>query len=77
MSTITIQEAQATLTDLIHRLNPGEEVVITENEKPVAKLVPTSTPPEPRKVPRFGTLKGTVISMDHFDDPIEDFKDYM
>lgn len=36
--TITIEEAQAKLKDLIHRLAPDEEVVITENERPVAKL---------------------------------------
>ncbi|HUG67372.1 MAG TPA: type II toxin-antitoxin system prevent-host-death family antitoxin [Pirellulaceae bacterium] len=38
MATFTIQEAQAQLADLIHRLTPGEEVVITENNQPVAKL---------------------------------------
>jgi antitoxin (DNA-binding transcriptional repressor) of toxin-antitoxin stability system len=42
MTTVTIQEAQSTLTDLIHRLSSGEEVLITENEQPVARL---STPP--------------------------------
>ena len=39
MATLTIQEAQAKLTDFIHRLTPGDEVVITENDQPVAKLV--------------------------------------
>ena len=39
MATVTIQEAQAKLSDLIHQLSPGEEVVITENNQPVAKLV--------------------------------------
>ena len=48
MPTVTIQEAQATLSDLIHRLTPGEEVVITENDQPVARLVPaTRTKPKP------------------------------
>ena len=77
MATLTIQEAQATLSDLIHRLTPGEEVVITENDQPVARLVQTAPPPAPRKVPRLGTLRGTVLSMEHFDDPLEDFKEYM
>lgn len=77
MATVTIQEAQATLTDLIHRLMPGEEVVITENDQPVARLVPTRSPAETRKVPQFGTLKGTVLSMEHFDDPLEEFEEYM
>ena len=33
MATVTIQEAQAQLADLIHRLTPGEEVVTTENDQ--------------------------------------------
>jgi antitoxin (DNA-binding transcriptional repressor) of toxin-antitoxin stability system len=41
MATVTIQEAQATLLELIHQLPPGEEVVITENNQPVAKLART------------------------------------
>jgi prevent-host-death family protein len=77
MPTVSIQEAQAQLSDLIHRLTPGEEVVITENHQPVARLVPAAPPCEPRKVPRLGTLRGTVLSMEHFDDPLEDFQEYM
>jgi prevent-host-death family protein len=77
MTTITIQEAQTRLPELIHRLTPGEEVIITENDQPVARLVPAAPPSEPRKVPRLGTLRGTVLSMEHFDDPLEDFKEYM
>jgi antitoxin (DNA-binding transcriptional repressor) of toxin-antitoxin stability system len=76
MTTITIQEAQASLPDLIHKLAPGEEVVIMENDKPVARLTPT--PPEPpKKLRPLGTLRGTVLSMEHFDDPLEEFEEYM
>jgi antitoxin (DNA-binding transcriptional repressor) of toxin-antitoxin stability system len=74
MSTITIQEARANLDELIHRLSPGEEVVITENDQPEAKLVATQTPP--RKIPKLGTQRGSVLSMEHFDDPLDDFKEY-
>lgn len=77
MSTITIEEAKAQLGDLIHRLTPGEEVVIVENDQPVAKLVATPSSPETRKVPKLGTQRGSVLSMEHFDDPLEDFKEYM
>jgi prevent-host-death family protein len=77
MATVTIQEAQAQLTDLVHALTPGDEVVITENDQPVAKLV--STPASPPKKPRQpGTLRGTVLYMaPDFDAPLEDFKEYM
>jgi antitoxin (DNA-binding transcriptional repressor) of toxin-antitoxin stability system len=77
MASVTIQEAQASLPDLIHRLTPGEEVVITENDQPVAKLVATRRQELPRKPRQFGTLRGTVLSMEHFDDPLEDFAEYM
>jgi antitoxin (DNA-binding transcriptional repressor) of toxin-antitoxin stability system len=74
MFMITLQEAQATLMDLIHRLTPGEEVLITENERPVAN--PVMTPAGPLKRPRVpGTLRGSVLHMaPAFNAPLDDFK---
>ena len=37
--TMTLKEAQANLADVVHQLSPGDSVVITENDQPVAKLV--------------------------------------
>jgi len=77
MTTVTIQQAQSTLAELIHRLSQGDEVVITDNDRPVARLIP---PPEkPQKSSRqLGTLKGTVLYIaPDFDAPLEDFKEYM
>jgi prevent-host-death family protein len=56
MPTVTIEEAKNKLDELIHSLTPGEELVITENDQPVARLVPA---PQTRskKPPQFGTLK--------------------
>ena len=39
MSTVTIEEAQTKLLDLIHTLQSNEEIVITENNQPVARLL--------------------------------------
>ena len=39
MATISIAEARAKLDEWIHGLTPGEEVVITENDRPVATLI--------------------------------------
>jgi len=75
MTTITIEEAHAHLEELIHRLRPGGEVVITENDQQVAKLV-AALPPS-RKIPKLGTQPGSVLSMEHFDDPLDDFKEYV
>ncbi len=49
METVTIEEAQARMVDLVRRLGPGDEIVITENDQPVARLVPTAAPP-PREL---------------------------
>ena len=77
MTTISLEEAQANLAQLIHQLPPGNELVITENNMPVARLMisgglPARTPRRP------GTLRGTVLYMaPDFDAPLEDFKEYM
>jgi len=76
MPTVTIEEAQNLLAELIHRLTPGEEVIITENDQPVARLV--ATVPRGNKPRQPGTLKGTVLYMaPDFDAPLEEFKEYM
>jgi|SRR5579864_2733546 len=72
MSTVTIQEAQARLSELIHGLAPGDLVVITENNQPVARVVPTAAIPQ-RKPRQLGTLRGTVLSMaPGFDAPLDE-----
>ena len=75
MTTISIQNAQASLAELIHRLMPGEELVITEDERPVARLRAAT---ESRPQPRVGTLTGTVLFMaPDFDEPLDEFREYM
>ncbi|MCO6455415.1 MAG: type II toxin-antitoxin system prevent-host-death family antitoxin [Pirellulaceae bacterium] len=75
MTTVPINEAQVRLVELIHKLNPGEEVIITENNLPVARLVSTVQPAARRQL---GTMRGTVLYMAaDFDGPLEDFKEYM
>jgi antitoxin (DNA-binding transcriptional repressor) of toxin-antitoxin stability system len=52
----------------------GEEVVITRDNQPVVKLV---SPSPVKRRPKFGSAKGLVTISDDFDEPLEDFKDYM
>ena len=74
MNTVSVQEAKTRLAELIRRLTPGDEVVITENNQPVARLIPATAQPQ-RKL---GTLKGTVTYMAaDFDAPLDEFKEYM
>ena len=70
---ITVEEAQAHLKEIINQLAPGDEVVITDHQQPVARLV--ATRPAERKL---GTMRGTVRHMAaDFDAPLENFKEYM
>ncbi len=69
-TTISLEEAQASLKELIGRLAPGEEIIITENQKPVARLV-GERPPRP--APGLG--KGSILYMaPDFDAPLEEFE---
>ena len=75
-ATVTLDEAQARLRELIESLAPGQEVVITENQQPVARLVAATG--SQRKPRQPGTLRGTVLYMaPDFDAPLEDFAEYM
>jgi prevent-host-death family protein len=75
-ATITLKEAQAKLKELIDSLAPGEEVLITENQKPVAKLVGKQVDHPARPAPGLG--KGSILFMaPDFDEPMEEFKEYM
>ena len=76
MSTVTIAQAQAELPQLIQQLHDGEEVIITDAEKPVAKLTAVTGPPKTRR--QLGTLRGSVLHMAaDFDAPLDEFKEYM
>ncbi len=78
MTTITIQEAQAALPELIHRLAPGEVVQLIDDGRVVAE-VRSVNGACPSKVPRtLGSQAGSVLYMaPDFDAPLEDMKEYM
>jgi antitoxin (DNA-binding transcriptional repressor) of toxin-antitoxin stability system len=76
LSTLSVEEAQAQLPKLIEQLQPGEEIVITRDQKPVARLIGEAKPDQPPR--RLGTLKGSVLYMaPDFNAPLEDFTEYM
>lgn len=79
MNTISLIEAQNNLADLIHRLSPGDGIIIVENDQPVATLVASPDQHPSTQLPRrSGTMRGTVLYMaPDFDAPVDDFKEYM
>ena len=74
MQTLTLEEAQSHLGEIIDKLIPGEEVVLTRGDKPVARIV-AGPGEKPRPVPGRGKGMLTVISED--DDHLQDFSEYM
>ncbi len=77
MSTVTLELAASQLQALIDSLHPGDEIIITRNDQPVARLI-GERPPAPTGKRKLGTMKGSVTYMaPDFDAPLDDFKEYM
>jgi prevent-host-death family protein len=73
--TVALEEAQARLAELIEQLALGEEIVITRDERPVAKLIGQRQADQKPRQP--GSMKGGILFMaDDFDAPLEDFEEY-
>ena len=76
MATITLEEAQSHLGEIIDRMTPGEEIVVTRDNQPVATI--KATKPAPRQAPRLGTLKGSILYIaPDFDEIPEGFEEYL
>jgi len=77
--TLTLEEAQSRLPEVVRSLSPGEEVTITDDARTVAKLVAApAAPPAVGLRPPPGLLKGRITYMaDDFDAPLEDRREYM
>ena len=74
MPQIDLNEAKRHLLDLIDVALGGEEVVITQNDQPVLKLVRVVAPTARRKA---GSAKGLITMASDFDAPLEDFRAYI
>ncbi len=72
---VTIHEAKTHLSKLIRKVLEGEEVIIARGKEPLVKLVVLEEKPKQR---RLGGAEGVVLYIaDDFDEPLEDFEDYM
>ena len=75
METIDINQALPQMKKLLEIASTGEEIIITQNSQPMVKLVSIKT--EKKRPPLFGSDKDIISISDDFDEPLEDFKDYM
>lgn len=72
---LTVAEAQAQLPEVIHRLQAGEEVVITEGDQIVAKIVGDRGPLRQRPEPGLGRGMITINAED--DEHLKEFEEYL
>ena len=68
-----MQEAKTQLSQLLRRVEAGEEVVIRRGREPVAMLVRAPAARGARRM--WGDLEGSMA--EDFDAPLDDFADYM
>lgn len=67
MVKLDIGQAKLRLSKLLDLAIEGEEILITQDEKPIAKISPIKKPL------KRGSAKGKVWMSEDFDQPLEDF----
>jgi len=72
---VTIHEAKTQFSKLVRRVEEGEEIIVRRGATPVARLVPLE---QPKRITGRGSLKDQGFWMaDDWDEPLEEFKEYM
>jgi prevent-host-death family protein len=69
MESVTIHTAKTTLSQLLARVEAGEEIVLSRGKVPIAKLVPFQ-PVAPKR--QFGALRGIIPVGPGFFEPLPD-----
>ena len=69
---IELAAAKQQLAALLDTAIAGTEVIITENDQPLVKLLPLTQPPPLRP---WNTARGQVWMADDFNDSFEDYED--
>ncbi len=71
MTKLEIDQLQSNLTKYLDLVIKGEKIIITQDDKPVAEISPIQRPV------KRGSAKGKVWISSDFNEPLEEFKDYM
>ena len=62
-----MHEAKTALSQLLRRVQAGEEIVITRGGEPAARLAPVG-----RRRPKLGLLRRVLVVPEDFDRPLAD-----
>ena len=75
MTSVTLEEAQAILPELIDHLPAGKELLITRNARSHSRLVAEERPK--RKPRKAGNCQGVLVIVADDDEHLKDFVEYM
>ena len=70
VTTIDVREAQTQLSELVSLANAGNEVILAQNNMPVARIVPFTSSTTSERVPNLHP--GAMVVSDEFDEPLPD-----
>ncbi|WP_448592367.1 type II toxin-antitoxin system Phd/YefM family antitoxin [Thermoflexus hugenholtzii] len=65
---VSVRAIKTRLHELLHRVQEGEEIIITRAGKPIARLVPIEEEKPGRRMP--GSAKGKIWIREDFDAPL-------
>ncbi|MDI6768208.1 MAG: type II toxin-antitoxin system prevent-host-death family antitoxin [Anaerolineales bacterium] len=70
---VNYDDAKTKFQDLLEAAMRGDKVIITKNGRQIVQLMPMKSAPKPK----FGSAKGKIKFAKDFDEPLEDFREYM
>ncbi|GBF80098.1 type II toxin-antitoxin system Phd/YefM family antitoxin [Aphanothece sacrum] len=70
MTKLDIEQVKSNFSQLLDLAIEGEEIIITQDDKPVAQISPI------KRALKRGSAKGKVLMSPDFDEPLEYFQEY-
>jgi antitoxin (DNA-binding transcriptional repressor) of toxin-antitoxin stability system len=74
MHEVDISQATSSAGSLFQTALDGNEVIITQNNEPILKIVRLN---QPKKRRQSGSAKGLIWMSNDFDAPLEELREYM
>lgn len=71
---IELSEAQKRLTELVHQLQSGVDILLAKEQRPVARLTTVEPSAPPKR--QFGSAKGKIVFHEGWEEPFDDFAPY-
>lgn len=74
MPQVDVAQARREFDQLLERASRGEDVLITKDDRPLARI--TAPSKEEKRKRQFGSVEGEIWMSEDFDEPLDDFQEY-